>query len=319
RVRRVDGGGAAALWGSLFLFVLGVATGTLIENDSVMVTAHYHGTVGAVTLAYMGMTMVLLPALGCTVVRFPLARLQAYLYASGLWVLILGLGWSGLSGAPRKTPLSAHGPEMARAPEGMAMMGAGAAIALVATFFFLIPALRAMLSRREQRRGGRLSVVGLAVALIGLLGGIIHLLPETSHTPIPLAQPVARPVDPELLKRFQEGAMMLHAKRYEYAVTAFHWVLQRAPEMPEAHVNMGFAMIGLERFQVARDFFQTAIELRPNQDNAYFGLAMALEALKDMEGARGAMRTFIHLSKKDSPFLRKAEAALWEWEKQSNP
>ncbi|MBF0284543.1 MAG: hypothetical protein HQL51_08805, partial [Magnetococcales bacterium] len=30
--------------------------------------------------------------------------------------------------------------------------------------------------------------------------------------------------------------------------------------------------------------------------------------------SRVALRTFRHLAKPDDPFLRKAEAALWEWE-----
>lgn len=107
---------------------------------------------------------------------------------------------------------------------------------------------------------------------------------------------------------------MLHAKQYEHAMTAFHRVLERDPAMPEAHVNMGFALIGLERYGAARDFFESAITLRKEQINAYYGLAVALEGLRDRPGAIGAMRTFVHLSKPDEPYVRKAQAALWEWE-----
>jgi len=84
--------------------------------------------------------------------------------------------------------------------------------------------------------------------------------------------------------------------------------------MPEAHVNMGFALIGKENYKAAADFFSSAIELRPYQANAYWGLAISLEQLGDLEGALGAMRTFIHLSPPNDPFVRKARSALWEWE-----
>jgi tetratricopeptide (TPR) repeat protein len=84
--------------------------------------------------------------------------------------------------------------------------------------------------------------------------------------------------------------------------------------MPEAHVNMGFAMLGVQQYAMARDFFDAAIEINVDQLNAYYGLAMALEALGDVGGALGAMRTYVHLSKSDDPFLRKANAAIWEWE-----
>lgn len=139
---------------------------------------------------------------------------------------------------------------------------------------------------------------------------------------------VVRPADPvmeptvhasqarqaEIARRFREAVVMLHAKRYDDAATALQRLLELAPHMPEANVNMGFAMIGLKRYHVAREFFNTAIDLRPMQANAYYGLAEALEGLKDLEGALGAMRTYIHLSDDNDPFVRKARAAIWEWQ-----
>lgn len=119
----------------------------------------------------------------------------------------------------------------------------------------------------------------------------------------------------EIDARFKQAVAMLHAKQYEHAITALHRVLELAPDMPEAHVNMGFAMIGLKRYAAARDFFEDAINLRPAQVNAYYGLAEALEGLNDLEGALGAMRSYIHRSRPNDPYVRKARAALWEWEK----
>ena len=86
------------------------------------------------------------------------------------------------------------------------------------------------------------------------------------------------------------------------------------PDSAEAYVNMGFAMIGKEDYKAAVTFFESAIELKPYQANAYWGLAVSLEKINDLQGALGAMRTFIHLSPPNDPFLRKARAALWEWE-----
>lgn len=118
----------------------------------------------------------------------------------------------------------------------------------------------------------------------------------------------------EIHQHFQQGVIMLHAKRYEHAMTAFHKVLEIDPALPEAHVNMGFALIGLERYAAARDFFEGAIALRRKQVNAYYGLAVALDGLHDRASAIGAMRTFVHLSQPDDPYVRRAQAALWEWE-----
>jgi len=120
--------------------------------------------------------------------------------------------------------------------------------------------------------------------------------------------------DHEIANNFEQGVLMLHAGRYDYAVVALHRVLRLAPRMPEAHVNMGFALLGQGHHQAARDFFESALAIRPTQVNAYYGLAMTLEHACDLPGAIGAMRTYLHLGKGDDPFERKARSALWEWE-----
>ena len=136
----------------------------------------------------------------------------------------------------------------------------------------------------------------------GAAGGVTAELPPEDHHADALA------------RRFRQGVVMLHAREYEHAAVAFDRVLAMAPRMPEARVNMGFAMLGQGRAALARDHFNAAIELRPSQRNAYYGLAEALEILGDIPGALGAMRTFVHLSPPDDPFVRKARAALWEWQ-----
>ena len=109
---------------------------------------------------------------------------------------------------------------------------------------------------------------------------------------------------------------MLNARQYEAAAGQLQQVIELAPKMPEAHANMGFSLLGLQRYEMAKISFETAIEVRRDQLNAYFGLAMAQEGLRDLRGALGAMRTYVHLSKADDPYVRKANAAIWEWEEE---
>ena len=107
---------------------------------------------------------------------------------------------------------------------------------------------------------------------------------------------------------------MLHAKRYDDAITAFHRVLLLDPYMPEANVNMGFALLGLERYVAAKDFFESAIALRTDQINAYYGLAVALAGTQDTAAALGAMRTYQHLAPADDAYRDKAGLFIKEWE-----
>ena len=157
----------------------------------------------------------------------------------------------------------------------------------------------------------------LALALAGVVLGGAALAWVGGGTGTRLADPAAHATSmrkAEFDARFEQAVVMLHAKQYEHALTALHRLLKLAPEVPEVHVNMGFALLGLQRYAAARDFFNGATELRPAQANAYYGLAVSLDALGERPGALGAMRTFVHLSAPRDPWLPKARAALWEWQ-----
>jgi len=201
-----------------------------------------------------------------------------------------------------------------------------------------------------MRKDSRLKVFLLGLALIGGLGILIDRLPSkvdlvrfdqqsdqinvqegngAVHTDTPVsssAPPVqvigaasgmAMPSTPgarEVHERFQQGVLMLHAKEYEYAFSAFHRVLQLAPKLPEAHVNIGFALLGLERYEEAWSFFNTATELNPRQANAYYGMAVSLEKQGKLRPALEAMQAYLHVEKSPSVYTRRAQSAVWEME-----
>jgi tetratricopeptide (TPR) repeat protein len=163
----------------------------------------------------------------------------------------------------------------------------------------------------------------LSLIAVLVVGGMFITLAR-DQGPVTQASRAAPPLpelpsDPaavhEVQIRFDQGVALLHAKRYEYAATALQRVIELAPRLPEAHVNLGFAMLGVQQYEDAGNEFNLATELRPEQANAYWGLALAMEGLQDYEGALGAMRAYIHLSQTpDDPYVPKARAALWEWE-----
>lgn len=118
----------------------------------------------------------------------------------------------------------------------------------------------------------------------------------------------------EIDRRFKQGVAMLHMRQYEHAVTAFHRVLELAPQMPEVHVNMGFALLGQGKYKAAADFFKSALAIRSEQANAYYGLGLALEGLGELEGALGALRTYAHLVSPDDPYRQRARDLMLELE-----
>lgn len=116
----------------------------------------------------------------------------------------------------------------------------------------------------------------------------------------------------QLKQQFSDAAELLRIGHHQQAITILHKVLQERPTMPEAHVNLGFAMLGLGDLVKAVKSFNHAIELRPDQANAYYGLALVAEAEQEYELAIGAMRSYLHLRKNDD-YAFHARAALEEW------
>jgi tetratricopeptide (TPR) repeat protein len=165
--------------------------------------------------------------------------------------------------------------------------------------------------RRDWRRAG----AGLTLLAV-LLGGFVFTVRDTAPEPSTRAEPSRIATAPdEARRRFEQAVIMLHAKQYEHAAVALQRVLTLAPRLPEAHVNMGFALLGLKRVAQAQGFFDAATALKPDQANAYYGLALSYEAQGDLALATGAMRAYLHLARDERPeHLRRARAALWEWE-----
>jgi tetratricopeptide (TPR) repeat protein len=156
-------------------------------------------------------------------------------------------------------------------------------------------------------------VATLLIVAFALLTGLVKWASEPPAT-VSRIEHQQQMTQRELQQRFQQAVVMLHAKKYDDAITALHRVLELAPRMPEAHVNMGYALIGLEKYDAARGFFNAAVELNPRQGNAYYGLAIADEAQGDYEAALGDMRTYLHFSAAEDPYRAKARSAIWEWE-----
>lgn len=171
-----------------------------------------------------------------------------------------------------------------------------------------------------QARDVRLRALMLTATFV-IAGGLsIVYLPDGLRTSVANAPEggraayVREKAEAEIKRRFQSGVEMLNNKQYDQARKEFHRVLELSPDMPEAHANEGFALIGLGRYALARDSFEGALALRKGQINAYYGLAEALEGLNDLPGALGAMRVYLHLAATNDPYRRRAESAVWEWE-----
>lgn len=172
--------------------------------------------------------------------------------------------------------------------------------------------------RRKRPRQGRRHALRAAGLLAGvaLLGwGLAEWMTRSPALPVsPQAANAAR-AQP-FAAVFGAAVERMQGGHHREALALWHEAMRLDPEVPEVAVNMGFTLFELGEHAAARDLFIGAIELDAYQANAYYGLAIASEQLGDLPGAMGAMRSYVHLADaaRDRRYLRRARAALWEWE-----
>jgi len=137
---------------SIVIFALGGLISLTIDEGNVKIPAHYHGVIGAVTIAFMGMTYYLLPVVGREVYSQRLARIQPYLYGLGIILFSLGLFWAGTHGVARKVYGLAQNLDNIQKLLGMGLMGLGGLIAILGGASFVINILITLLKPGEEKR-----------------------------------------------------------------------------------------------------------------------------------------------------------------------
>ncbi len=136
-----------ALAASLTLFAAGGVLAVAISGVNTIIPAHYHGSIVGVTLALMGLTYHLLPALGLARPANRMARVQPWIYGTGQLLHIGGLAVSGAMGIQRKTAGAAQGLDTWGAKAAMGVMGIGGILAVIGGILFVLVVIRAFAAR----------------------------------------------------------------------------------------------------------------------------------------------------------------------------
>jgi cytochrome c-type biogenesis protein CcmH/NrfG len=273
-------------------------------------SAEYLKTLSALTLALCGLVPA---ALAFELLRDPVRRAVggAWLLAAiaTFFVPLAGAAWLLLGTGAGDSAVLRGGPLMLQHGLGLAAtLSLWAANRQGQGLVARSPAAAASVTRATAA-----SVLRLAAVTI--VGGLVLTLA------LDLQQGAGKkPLDPahrqhaidrrqqEIAERFRQGVTMMQLRRYDDAVTAFHRVLALDPTIPEAHVNIGFALYETGQHAAAQRFFESATRLDKDQLNAYYGLALAARAQGANAVAAGAMRTWLHLAPPDDPFRARAEA-----------
>ncbi len=143
-----------ALLFSVGLFALGGILGMFIGESSTLITAHYHGSIVAVTMAFMAMTYYWLPQFGFRIPNLKWAKIQVYTYAIGQFVHIVGLAWGGGHGMKRKVVGTTQDIGVQAFVTPQDLVGLGGVVAVLSGVLFAIVVLPVMIKGRVDATEG---------------------------------------------------------------------------------------------------------------------------------------------------------------------
>lgn len=137
-----------SLLSSVLLILLGVLIGLLIRDDSVIVTAHYHATNAAITVAFMGLAYFFVTQFSERKLALKWVKFQIILYTVGMVLYVLGMAGSGWLGVQRKTAMILEDNSLEQI--SMGIMGIGGALSIVATLLFVSFMFYAFLQNKNR-------------------------------------------------------------------------------------------------------------------------------------------------------------------------
>ena len=140
-----------SLWSSIVVFAVGGILGGFVDGTDTRTPAHYHGVIGGINLAFVGLFYVIfLPMLGRDIPTGKLITSQIILYASGQFLFIIGMFIAGGMGAARKVMGTAIDMDSSIAIIAARIRDFGGGLAIIGGVLFIYVALKALLKKSKS-------------------------------------------------------------------------------------------------------------------------------------------------------------------------
>lgn len=128
------------LFVSVLLAITGFSVGAMIRTSSTLIPAHYHASLGSVTVAYMVMVFILMKEYGYSLKGLKshkFLRWQPLLFGIGQTIFVIGFAYAGMQGMGRKLFGSEQSIHSIEAMIGLGLMSIGGLLAMSGGLLFI--------------------------------------------------------------------------------------------------------------------------------------------------------------------------------------
>ncbi|MEX0769588.1 MAG: cbb3-type cytochrome c oxidase subunit I [Balneolaceae bacterium] len=125
---------------SALLTVTGFGIGAMIRSSNTLIPAHYHASLGGVTVAYMVMVFLLMREYGYNMKglkSYRMVRWQPLLFGFGQTIFVIGFAWAGMQGMGRKLFGQDQSIDSLEAWAGLSAMSLGGVMAMAGGILFV--------------------------------------------------------------------------------------------------------------------------------------------------------------------------------------
>ncbi|MFN3604577.1 MAG: hypothetical protein ACK4UJ_07685 [Leptonema sp. (in: bacteria)] len=131
-----------SLYLSIFMTIFGFILGSLIRGSNTMIPAHYHASIGAVTLTLMSFTILLFEYYNLNIQKvfnkYKIYTYQPILYAIGQTIFATGFALASINGQGRKLYGNEQQVKGLLDYIGLSLVGIGGILAIVAGILFIL-------------------------------------------------------------------------------------------------------------------------------------------------------------------------------------
>ncbi len=137
---------------SALLTVTGFILGAMIRGSSTLIPAHYHASLGGVTVAYMTMVFIMMSEYGYSVKKpgdIRWMNMQPLLFGLGQTIFVIGFAYAGLMGMGRKMFGQDQNIHTIEAVIGLGLMSIGGILAMAGGILFIYIVIKSYKNRQQ--------------------------------------------------------------------------------------------------------------------------------------------------------------------------